>query len=202
MAPFLLASLARLVGRSEGRGASQDPSTYGNPSHSCPSSAVQTPRRNRASLGVAWARRRRRRHKLAPNAWHFRAASLKLGEASCRVVGTTSLEWNIAKDCGIRPTHSFQALASMEVDVVMIFNKFIWDQQHKVRPELYSSRVRCHKKRAGISVVLLLSKVISDFAAAAAALATWCRLMRRNDDHLSGGNTSHKRMSEKQGQNE
>ena len=33
------------------------------------------------------------------------AASLKLGEAaSCRVVGTNSLEWNIAKDCGIRPT--------------------------------------------------------------------------------------------------
>ena len=37
-------------------------------------------------------------------------ASLKLGEAaSCRVVGTNSLEWNIAKDCGIRPTRSKSA---------------------------------------------------------------------------------------------
>ena len=62
-------------------------------------------------------------------------------------------------------------------------------------PESITNLTAIAARTTRISVVLLHSRVMGDIVAAAAA--TWCRLMRRNDDHLSGGNTSHKRMSEK-----
>ena len=128
------------------RGASQDPSTYGNPSHSM---SVLARRRSRhpdeTATPLVWAqrRRRRRRHKLAPKSecmafprgrrrWPppSNSARRRRVASSGRIHSNGTLLKIVAFARRALSLPSFLTLASMEVDVVVVLSNGINNKKY------------------------------------------------------------------------
>ena len=120
------------------RGASQDPSTYGNPGHSCPPDTQTKPRLPRRGVGPAAAEaaapqtgsecmafpRGRRRRPPSNSARRRRVAS------SGRIHSNGTLLKIVAFARRALSLPSFLTLASMEVDVVVVLSNGINNKKY------------------------------------------------------------------------